>query len=116
MLKGSGQSAARALARRREQINSTLSDRGRKLTHKLQERDRETWMMIGVATGLVLVLIAAYLFIRNRIKQQMTHEEEPSILLQGDVKVPEEKPKKNSLAPMRKAKDLTEQGRLLDEL
>lgn len=75
MLKGSGQNSARALARRSEQI----SDHGRTLTLKLKERDLETWTMIGFATGLVLALIAVYLFIRSRMRQQTANEEELSI-------------------------------------
>ena len=84
-----------------------LAERGGKLAHELGEdllepirkRDKTFWTVLGFSIGLTAALVATYLFVRQRMIQQVAHADQQIELPQNGYQA---RPAKEQQAPMGK--------------
>src|ERR1019366_6867934 len=72
---------AKELSRRSEKVTKELSKRGQQATRQISERSGTFWIVSGFVVGLAAAGIAAYILIKQRVRQQQQLEEEQSFSL-----------------------------------
>jgi hypothetical protein len=69
---------AKELRKRSEKVSKELSRRSQQASRQISERSGTFWTIFGFSVGLTAAGVAAYVLIRQRVKQQQQLEEEQS--------------------------------------
>lgn len=71
------------LAKRSSKVAHDLAERGEDLLEPVRKRDGAFWTALGFSVGLTAAVVVTYLFVRQRILQQATEENQPIELPQN---------------------------------
>lgn len=72
---------AKELNRRGKKVSKELSRRSQQATQQLSQRGGTFWIFLGFVVGLAGASVVAYVFIKQRVRQQQQLEEEQSFSL-----------------------------------
>jgi hypothetical protein len=72
---------AKELSRRSAKVTKELSKRGQQTSRQISERSGTFWIVSGFVVGLAAAGVAAYILIKQRVRQQQQLEEEQSFSL-----------------------------------